>query len=274
MNPTIDKVLEKATDVLNKPAKQTPYKGPVHVGVDLGTAYTVLVVWDENFMPLAGRYQFAQIVKDGLIVDFLGAIQLLKTMKADVEAELGFALTSAATSFPPGVPLAEVKATQNVLIASGLECSNFIDEPTAANALLGIENGAIVDVGGGTTGIAIVKNGKVVYTADEATGGTQFSLVLAGAMNMAFEEAETFKKDPANQQMVYSLVRPVMEKVGTIVQRHIAGQDVEAIHLVGGTGGMMGLREIIAEMTGLKTFVPSAPLFVTPIGIAMNDKVS
>lgn len=90
---------------------------------------------------------------------------------------------------------------------------------------------------------------------------------------MPFEDAENFKKDPANQKMVYSLVRPVMEKVATIVQRHSAGQDIEAIHLVGGTGGMMGLREIIAEMTGIETFVPSAPLFVTPIGIAMNDRI-
>jgi ethanolamine utilization protein EutJ len=39
------------------------------VGVDLGTAYTVLVVLDEHKRPLAGRYQFAQIVRDGLVVD-------------------------------------------------------------------------------------------------------------------------------------------------------------------------------------------------------------
>ncbi len=79
---------------------------------------------------------------------------------------------------PPGVPLAEVKATKNVLIGAGLECSQFVDEPTGANALLQISDGAVVDIGGGTTGIAIVENGEVVYTADEATGGTHFSLVV------------------------------------------------------------------------------------------------
>jgi hypothetical protein len=32
----------------------------VHVGVDLGTAYTVLVVLDQQNQPLAGEYRFAQ----------------------------------------------------------------------------------------------------------------------------------------------------------------------------------------------------------------------
>ena len=56
----------------------------VHVGVDLGTAYTVLVVLDENHQPIAGTYQFAQIVRDGLVVDFVGAVDLLRRMKSQV----------------------------------------------------------------------------------------------------------------------------------------------------------------------------------------------
>jgi ethanolamine utilization protein EutJ len=32
--------------------------------------------------------------------------------------------------------------------------------------VLGLQNGAIVDVGGGTTGIAILHDGNVIYTAD------------------------------------------------------------------------------------------------------------
>ena len=74
------------------------YQGRVHVGVDLGTAYTVLVVLDENFQPIAGEYQFAEVTRDGLVVDFIGAVDLLRTMKAKVEKKLGFKLTSAATA--------------------------------------------------------------------------------------------------------------------------------------------------------------------------------
>jgi ethanolamine utilization protein EutJ len=272
MNPALETILNQANKVLNQSSAEPGYHGPVHVGVDLGTAYTVLVVLDKDYRPLAGRYQFAQIARDGLVVDFIGAIDLVSQMKAEVEAQLGFRLTSAATAYPPGVALAEVKATQNVLIGAGLECSHFVDEPTAANALLQVENGVVVDVGGGTTGVAVVENGKVIYTADEPTGGTHFSLVIAGALNLSFEEAEALKKEPDQQAMIYPLVRPVMEKVGSIIARHINVYPVETIYLVGGTSGMPGIAEVVTEMTGKPSVVPPHPLFVTPIGIAMQDQ--
>jgi ethanolamine utilization protein EutJ len=243
----------------------------VHVGVDLGTAYTVLVVLDAHFEPLAGAFRFAQVVRDGLVVDFHGAIHLLQELKHQVEKRLGFELVSAATAFPPGVPPSEVRATQHVVRAAGFECEQVIDEPTAANALLQVKDGAVVDVGGGTTGIAVFRDGKVVYTADEPTGGTHFSLVIAGALNMEFEDAENYKKNTANQQRLYPIVRPVMEKVGAIVARHVAAHKVSAIYLVGGTACFPGIDRVVEEVTGIRTAIPGYPLFVTPLGTAMYN---
>ena len=157
------------------------YSGPFRVGVDLGTAYTVLVVLDGHGS-LSQASTFAQVVRDGLVVDYIGAVDLLREINARVEAAMGRKLTHAASGFPPGVPRAEVRATANVVEAAGMHCPSLIDEPSAANNVLGLQDGAIVDVGGGTTGIAVLKDGKVIYTADEATGGTHFSLVIAGAM--------------------------------------------------------------------------------------------
>jgi ethanolamine utilization protein EutJ len=248
-----------------------PSSNSVHVGVDLGTAYTVLVVLDENYQPIAGTYQFAQIVRDGLVVDFVGAVDLLRKLKTQVEEKLGFTLTSAASGYPPGVPQAEVRATGNVLYGAGLECTGLIDEPSAANNVLQIKDGAIVDVGGGTTGIAVLKKGKVVYTADEPTGGTHFSLVIAGSTGTTFEEAEEMKKDPKEQTRLFPVIRPVMEKVGTIVRRHIAGHKVDRIYLVGGTCAYPGMDQVIQEVTGIETVLPGNPLFITPLGIAMNN---
>jgi ethanolamine utilization protein EutJ len=247
------------------------YRGRLHVGVDLGTAYTVLVVLDENRQPIAGAYQFAQVVRDGLVVDFVGAVDLLRKLKQRVEQRLGVPLAAAASAYPPGVPPAEVRATANVLHAAGLECTGLIDEPTAANNVLQIRDGAIVDVGGGTTGIAIFHNGQVVYTADEPTGGTHFSLVIAGAKNLTFEQAEALKTDPREQARLFPVIRPVMEKVGSIVRRHVAGHAVEALYLVGGTCAYPGMDKVIADYTGLKTLVPGSPLFVTPLGIALHN---
>ncbi len=271
-NPQLAQLLDATERALRAP--QAAYHGRVHVGADLGTAYTTLLVLDENCQPLAGAYQFAQVVRDGLVVDFIGAIDLLRELKQEVEARLGFELTHAATGFPPGVPRAEVRATANVLRAAGLECTNEIDEPSAANAVLQIQNGAVVDVGGGTTGVAILRDGQVIYTADEATGGTQFSLVIAGALNVSFEQAEKLKTDAAQQPRLFPLVEPVMEKVGTIVARHIARQAVGEIYMVGGASMFPGMGQVVERVTGVKTIVPPKPLFITPLGIAMHDKIS
>lgn len=278
MNPNLSDLLARTDHIMSgpnawraDPESSRPSNDSVHVGVDLGTAYTVLVVLDENYQPIAGTYQFAEIVRDGLVVDFIGAVDLLRKMKSQVEEGLGFELKSASTGYPPGVPQAEVRATANVLHGAGLDCTGLIDEPTAANNVLQIKDGAIVDVGGGTTGIAVFKRGKVVYTADEPTGGTHFSLVIAGSTGLTFEQAEALKKDPKEQTRLFPVIRPVMEKVGTIVRRHITGHKVERIYLVGGTCAYPGMDEVIREITGIETVLPGNPLFITPLGIAMNN---
>jgi len=271
MNPNLQELLSR-TDAVMQGRPPRPRGRPAHVGVDLGTSYTVLLALDDNQQPLAGAYQFAQVVRDGLVVDFHGAISLLKRLKQQVEQRLGVELTRAASGYPPGVPRSEVRATANVLIAAGLECSDLIDEPTAANNVLQIRHGAIVDVGGGTTGIAVVEDGKVIYTADEPTGGTHFSLVIAGGLGLTFEQAEELKKDPQAQARLFPVLRPVMEKVGSIVRRHVAGYAVDALYLVGGTCAYPGMAQVIEEYTGIKTLLPGNPLFVTPLGIAMHDR--
>jgi ethanolamine utilization protein EutJ len=289
MNPHLDTFLTKAQTVMvgefnTVPTQESRFQSGVpesnslpklqprvHVGVDLGTAYTVLAVLDDQMQPLAGEYRFAQIVRDGLVVDFHGAISLLRELKENVEARLGFELTTAATTYPPGVPTAEVRATRHVVEAAGFEVKHLVDEPTAANAVLQIENGAVVDVGGGTTGLAIFRDGQVIYTADEPTGGTHFSLVIAGALGLEFDQAEALKKDYNQHRTLFPVVRPVMEKVGTIVARHIAAHPVETIYLVGGTACFTGIDEVVQEVTGVPTVIPGFPLFVTPLGVAMQD---
>ncbi len=264
----VEAILTAADEAVHR-RRASDFQGSLHVGVDLGTAYTMVMVLDGARRPLAAAYQFAQVVRDGVVVDFMGAIDLVKQLKADVESRLGVELTSAASAYPPGVSLAEVQAVSYVLEGAGMICTRLIDEPTAANALLGVENGAVVDVGGGSTGIAVIENGQVVYTADEPTGGTHFTLVIAGAKGISFEQAEALKLDPAAQPALFPLIRPVMEKVATIIQRHLRGLDVPGIVLVGGAAAFPGFTDVVADVTGIPTTAPSRPMFVTPIGIAM-----
>lgn len=247
-----------------------PPTGALHVGADLGTAYVVLVALDESGAPLAGEWQFAEVVRDGLVVDYIGAVDLLRGMKARLERYLGRELETAVSGYPPGVHQVEVRATANVVEAAGLACPALLDEPTAANNVLGLHNGVIVDVGGGTTGIAVIEDGKVVYTADEATGGTHFTLVVAGALNVPFEEAEALKTNPAEQARLYPLVVPVMEKVAAITARHLNGVATPQITLVGGSSAFPGFAAVVAEVTGIKTVAPQHPHLVTPLGLARH----
>ena len=240
------------------------------VGVDLGTAYIVLVVLNDRGEPVATEMQFAQVLKDGLVVDYIGALTIVRQLKEKLEARLQVTLEQAAIAMPSNTPESVCKTHCHVVEGAGMEVINMLDEPTAANRVLGIINGAVVDIGGGTTGLSIFRDGQVIYTADEATGGTHLSLVLAGHYKTSFEEAEAHKKISANHRDVVSIVRPVIEKMGSIVHQHIQGYEVENIYLVGGTTCLPEFEQIIAKQTGVSTWKPDNPFLVTPLGIAIS----
>lgn len=92
------------------PLDQVP-EGNLKVGVDLGTAYLTVAVLDEDNQPLTGEYQFAQVARDGLVVDLVGAVDLGRSKKDRIERRIGRELTHAASGYPPGVPRAEVQST-------------------------------------------------------------------------------------------------------------------------------------------------------------------
>lgn len=254
--------------MVDEPLPEAPTA--IKVGVDLGTAYTVLVVLDAEDRPLAGAYEFADVVRDGVVTDFIGAIDLVRRLKRKVEARLGVPILAAQGAYPPGIPLSEVRAVQHVIEAADMECTGLVDEPTAANAVLRLRDGVVVDVGGGTTGVAVVQDGVVVHTADEPTGGTHLTLVIAGALGIPFAEAEELKKDPAEQPRLFPLVRPVMEKVASIVTEATRGWPTPMIYLVGGSAAFPGFAEVVSGACGIDAVVPVAPMFVTPLGIARH----
>lgn len=241
-----------------------------YTGVDLGTACVVIAVLDENFKPVAGAYRYADVVRDGMVVDYIGAIRIVRELKAELEEKLNTELIYAAAAIPPGTDALDGGAIKNVVQGAGFEITALLDEPTAANAVLKIENGAVVDIGGGTTGISILKDGKVVYVADEPTGGTHFSLVISGAYNMNFQDADVYKREEKHHKELLPVLKPVVEKVASIIKHHIEGHDVEEIYLVGGTCCLIGIEGIIEKQTGIKTRKPDNPMFVTPLGIAFS----
>lgn len=244
--------------------------GPLKVGVDLGTANLVLAVVDAQNRPVAGITHRSSVVRDGIVVDYMGAVHAVRNMKEELEDRIGRSLTTAAAAIPPGIHPGSSKAIGNVVEAADFELAEIVDEPTAAARFLRLRDGAVVDVGGGTTGISVLRDSEVLASFDEATGGTHMTLVLAGARRISFAEAEAEKLDSDSERDVFALVRPVVDKMASIVNDVLVDYpEVATIHVVGGACAFTEFATVFANQTGKRVVKPAEPLLVTPLGIAM-----
>jgi ethanolamine utilization protein EutJ len=81
------------------------------------------------------------------------------------------------------------------------------------------------------------------------------------------------KVNLGEQPTLFPVVKPVLEKVASIVARHIEGYSIPEIAMVGGTSAFYRAAEVIEEFTGIPTWVPEHPALVTPIGMAMHNNV-
>lgn len=259
-------------DLLDRVGSPRPVSAdePLYCGLDVGTAFIVLTVVDAAGEPVACAYRFASVVKDGMVVDYMGAVDIARELKEELEQQLGRELEPCAVALPPGTEGLDGGVVKNVAEGAGLDVVAVFDEPTAANLLIGARDGAVVDIGGGTTGISVIQNGRVVECIDESTGGTHFSLVLAGARGMSFDEAELYKRDPAHHREIFPVVKPTIDKVASIIARAIDGYDVPEIVLVGGTAELTGIEAPVEKALGIPVHKPNHPMFVTPLGIALG----
>ncbi len=238
----------------------------IAAGVDLGTADIVFLVLDGRGEPILGQLEWSEVVRDGVVVDFVGARGILRRMLDRAETKLGMKIERCSTGYPPGT---DPDLSANVVRDAGLEVGAVVDEPTAAALALGIQDGIVVDIGGGTTGISVLENGSVTYSADEATGGRHLSLVMAGAYKVSYEEAERRKRADAGRKHL-NVVRPVIEKMAEIVRRHIEGARGDLpVMLVGGTPQLEGFKEVFEEELSRPVTLAPEPLFATPLGIAL-----
>lgn len=243
-------------------------KGPYKLGIDLGTSDIVSMVLNSDNEPVAVCLDWADVVRDGIVLNFHGAMKIVRNQLATLEKQLGVELKSTNTSYPPGT---DPRISVNVLEAAGLEVTEVIDEPSAVANLLKLDKAAVVDIGGGTTGIAILQKGKVIYSGDEPTGGRHVTLTIAGAHGISLEEAEAMKL--AKGKEVWSIVRPVFQKMADIARDHIRGHDVKSIYLSGGSCTLPGVQELFEqEFPDHIIVLPKNPIFLTPYAIAAYSK--
>ena len=158
-----------------------PFTGKLKVGVDLGTAYIVLVVLDEENHPVACEKQAASVLRDGVVVDYSGALRIVRELKEKLEARIGQELVNCAIAMPAGTE-SSVKTHQYVAEGAGFEVTAVLDEPSSANAVYQIQDGVIVDIGGGTTDIAVISLGGTVVSTSIKIAGDDFDEAIVRYM--------------------------------------------------------------------------------------------
>lgn len=95
-------------------------------------------------------------------------------------------------------PMIHLGALQKIADELNLDLLNIAAEPYAVARSMGIEDSAdfsaiFIDIGGGTTDIAVVRNGGLEGTKMFGLGGRAFTKRLAQNLSIGFEEAEMLK---------------------------------------------------------------------------------
>lgn len=115
-------------------------------------------------------------MKDGVIADFDATGEMLKYFIKKVHNRKTFLSPRVIIGVPSGITQVEQRAVKDAAHASGAREVYLIEEPMAAAVGVGLPVGEpsgnmIVDVGGGTTDIAVISLDGIVYSKAVRVGG-------------------------------------------------------------------------------------------------------
>ena len=187
--------------VLNEPS--------VVAVVDEKGKKSVLAVGDEAKTMLGrtpGNIQAIRPLKDGVIADFVITEEMIKHFIKKVHNRKSFANPRILICVPTGSTPVERKAIQDSALAAGARRVQLIEEPISAaiGANLPIQEATgsmVVDIGGGTTEIAVMSLGGVVYSNSLRIAGDSMDQALIQFMRKKFNlligdaSAEKLKKE-------------------------------------------------------------------------------
>lgn len=115
-------------------------------------------------------------MKDGVIADFDATGEMLKYFIAKVHNRRSFVSPRVIIGVPSGITQVEQRAVKDAALASGAREVYLIEEPMAAAIGVGLPVGEpsgnmIVDIGGGTTDIAVISLDGIVFSKASRVGG-------------------------------------------------------------------------------------------------------
>ncbi|MDD5587099.1 MAG: rod shape-determining protein [Alphaproteobacteria bacterium] len=139
----------------------------------------VLAVGDEAKLMLGrtpGNIQAIRPLRDGVIADFEVAEEMIKHFIRKVHNRRSFASPQIIVCVPSGSTAVERRAIQESAESAGARRVFLIEEPMAAAIGAGLPvteptGSMVVDIGGGTTEVAVLSLGGIVYSRSVRVGG-------------------------------------------------------------------------------------------------------
>lgn len=164
------------------------------------------------------------------------------------------------TLFSAFAPLMQLGALETVAQGLDLTLVTIVAEPYALarclSANANADSGAIfIDIGGGTTDIALVRQGGIEETRMFALGGRIFTRRLASSKGLSIKDAEKLKLSYSSgaikgnerdeiQRIFASEAQTWMDSVELLVEELAKGELLPpAIYMVGGGSGLPDLRQ-------------------------------
>jgi len=152
-----------------------------------------------------GNIHAIRPLKDGVIADFLIAEEMIKYFIRKIQSRRAFAKPLIIICVPSGSTAVEQRAIQESAEAAGASKVWLIPEPMAAAIGAGLPvteptGSMVVDIGGGTTEVAVLSLGGIVYAKSVRVGGDKMDAAIVSYirrnMNLLVGEssAERIKK--------------------------------------------------------------------------------
>ena len=123
-----------------------------------------------------GSIEAIRPMRDGVIADFDVAEEMIKYFIRKVHRRGGFAKPKIIVCVPHGATPVEKRAIRESVLSAGARKAGLIAEPIAAAIGAGMPitdptGSMVVDIGGGTTEVAVLSLGDIVYARSVRVGG-------------------------------------------------------------------------------------------------------
>ena len=133
-------------------------------------------------------------LRDGVIADFIATEEMLRTFITRAKSKFGFRRPRILICVPAAATPVERRAVYETARAAGARRVYLVEEPVAAAIGAGIEIDKeeatmILDIGGGTSDIAVLSKGEIVHTASLKVAGNAFDEAIRRYVRRAHQLA-------------------------------------------------------------------------------------